>query len=173
MPFTGSEWSYGVHVEGRAPVSDADMRSVSYYAVGADYFRAMGMPILRGRSFTAQDRAGAPRVAIISQTLAQLEFPGQDPIGQRINLTNQRGPAWREVVGVVADVKQSSLDAAPEAQAYDPFAQRSFSRINLVVRLAGAQPGAVRLCIALTCVARTLLYAKRITRLRDGTVRRK
>jgi putative ABC transport system permease protein len=138
QPFTGSEWAFGIAIEGRPPVPDADLRAAGYYAIEGDYFRAMGMPLRRGRAFTAQDRAGAPPVAIISQTLADLEFPGENPLGKRINITNGNAPVWREVVGVVPDVKQSALDAAPAAQIYEPFAQRSYGSLNFVLRTAGA-----------------------------------
>src|SRR5204863_7839848 len=84
-----------------------------------------------GRVFTPQDDPKAPRVAIINETMARQFFPNEDPIGKRINITN--GPdTWREIVGIVGDIKQYGVDKATIAQSYEPFAQVPFSSMNLV-----------------------------------------
>ncbi len=84
---------------------------VNYHAATADYFRAMRIPLVRGRLFTEEDRANAPRVALVSESTAAAFFPGQDPIGKRIkaasfnaNQRNQDG-VWRTIVGVVGSVR--------------------------------------------------------------------
>jgi len=142
MPFSGSNWVLGVSVEGRAyAAGDANLPSAGYFAVTSDYFRAMGIPLVRGRAFTDRDAAGAARVAIVSQGFAARNFPHEDPIGRRINITNQSGQVWREIVGVVADVKNTSLEADPPAQMYEPLAQQSYGSLGVIVRTAGPVPG--------------------------------
>jgi putative ABC transport system permease protein len=95
----------------------------------------MGMQLIRGRDFSEQDRAESPKVAIISQSLADQFFPGQNPIGKRINMTN--GPqTWREIVGVVNDVHNRSIDDEMKPQSYDPLAQRPFTTLGFVLRTA-------------------------------------
>jgi putative ABC transport system permease protein len=96
----------------------------------------MGISLLRGRLFTEQDKKDAPRVAVINETMAKKFFPGEDPIGKGINVTN--GPErFREIVGIVSDVKQYGLDKATPTQTYEPFLQEPFSGMTLIVRTEG------------------------------------
>ncbi len=96
----------------------------------------MGIPLLRGRLFTEHDSKNAPRVAIINETMAKQFFPDEDPIGKRIHVTN--GPVlYREIVGIVGDVKQYGLDEKTPSQTYEPYLQEPFSFMSLVVRTAG------------------------------------
>jgi putative ABC transport system permease protein len=136
MPLVG-DYVLGFNIEGRPAIAPSDLPSTNYYAVTPDYFRAMGIRLIRGRVFTPQDDAKAPRVAIINETMARQHFPNEDPIGKRINITN--GPdTWREIVGIVADIKQYGVDKATSAQSYEPFAQVPFSSLNVVVRTSGS-----------------------------------
>jgi len=96
----------------------------------------MGIPLLRGRIFNDRDVEGAPRVAIINETMAKRFFADEDPIGKRIHVTN--GPeTFREIVGIVGDVRQYGLDRTPPLQTYEPHMQAAFSGMSLVVRTAG------------------------------------
>jgi len=136
MPLVG-DYVLGFNIEGRPAIAPSDLPSTNYYAVTPDYFRAMGIRLIRGRTFTPQDDAKAPRVALINETMARQHFPNEDPIGKRINITN--GPdAWREIIGIVADIKQYGVDEATSAQSYEPFAQVPFSSLNVVVRTNGS-----------------------------------
>ncbi len=135
LPMQGNR-VHGFTIDGRPAPAPSDLPITNYYAVTADYFKAMGIRILRGRAFTDRDNEKAPRVAIISETLAQQQFPHEDPLGKRINITN--GPdAWREIVGVVADVKHYGVDKETPAESYEPFAQVPFSNITAVIRTTG------------------------------------
>jgi putative ABC transport system permease protein len=127
-------------VPGGPPVTDPHAPLAGYYDVSPDYFRAMGIPLLRGRAFDARDGANAPRVAIISESLARKFLPGVDPLGQHITFGS---PDARPIVGVVGDVKQSSLDAEAGVQLYEPYAQLPDNDIIYVVRTAGPAAGAV------------------------------
>ena len=136
MPLVG-DYVLGFNIEGRPPIAPADLPNTNYYAITPDYFRAMGIRLVRGRVFTPQDDAKAPRVAIINETMARQFFPNEDPIGKRINITN--GPeTWREIVGIVGDIKQYGVDKATSAQSYEPFAQVPFTSFNVVIRTKGS-----------------------------------
>ena len=136
MPLV-SDYVLGFNIEGRPAIAPSDLPSTNYYAVTPDYFKAMGIRLIRGRIFTPQDDAKAPRVAIINETMARQHFANEDPIGKRINITN--GPdTWREIVGIVGDIKQYGVDKATSAQSYEPFAQVPFTTVHLVVRTNGS-----------------------------------
>jgi putative ABC transport system permease protein len=131
-----SDWVLGFTIEGRPPLKPSEVPSTNYYSVTPDYFRAMGIRLLRGRLFVEQDDAHAPHVAVINETLARQHFPNEDPIGKRINVTN--GPeTFRDIVGIVADVKQYGLDRETTFQVYEPFAQKSFNTLTAIVRADG------------------------------------
>ena len=136
MPLVG-DYVLGFNIEGRPHIDPSDLPNTNYYSVTPDYFRAMGIRLIRGRIFTPQDDAKAPRVAIINETMARQFFPNEDPIGKRINITN--GPdTWREIVGIVGDIKQYGVDKATSAQSYEPFAQVPFTSLNVVIRTNGS-----------------------------------
>jgi putative ABC transport system permease protein len=135
-------------VPNRPPVTGAETPVSTWYTVTDDYFRAMGIRILRGRAFDARDGADSARVAIISDSLARRFFPGEDPLGKSIHIG---GPVPREIVGIVADIKSRSLEGESTLQTYHPFAQSPDNDIVFVVRTAGPLPGlpeAVRRAIA-------------------------
>ena len=109
--------------------------------VSPSYFRAMGMPLLRGREFTESDNATAPGVAIVSQSVARTLWPGQDPLGKRISMEDEPKPEdWLTVVGVVDDVKQQGLAKNSEPAIYQPYLQVAstgfLSHMTFVVRTA-------------------------------------
>jgi putative ABC transport system permease protein len=131
-----SDYVLGFNIQGRPPDPPGEDVSTNYYAVSPDYFKAMGIALIRGRIFTEQDRKDAPRVAIINETMAKKYFPDEDPIGKHINVTN--GPErFREIVGIVSDVKQYGLDRPTTAQTYEPYLQTPFSSMTLIVRTEG------------------------------------
>jgi putative ABC transport system permease protein len=135
LPIQG-DYVLGFNIQGRPPDAPGEEPTTNYYAVSPDYFKAMGIPLLRGRLFTERDKKDAPRVAVINETMAKKYFPDEDPIGKGINVTN--GPErFREIVGIVADVKQYGLDRPTTAQTYEPFLQTPFSGMTLIVRTEG------------------------------------
>jgi len=116
---------------------------VNYLTATPDYFRAMRIPLKRGRAFTNDDGANAPRVAIISESTAAAFFPGQDPIGKRIKaaaFTTTPDPdgAWRTVVGVVGNVRYRGLNEI-QLDLYDPQLQSRTAATSLVVRMIPGQ----------------------------------
>jgi putative ABC transport system permease protein len=120
---------------------------VNYQTATADYFRAMRIPLVRGRMFNEADSATAPRVTLISESTAAAFFPGQDPVGKRIKAAsfnaNQRNPdgVWRTIVGVVGSVRYKGLHEIP-LDMYDPPAQSTVGTVtSLVVRLKPGEEG--------------------------------
>ncbi|MES2697132.1 MAG: ABC transporter permease [Verrucomicrobiota bacterium] len=107
------------------------------YAVSPDYLGATGIRLLRGRAFTAHDKADAPLVALISQSAAEKLFPGLDPLGQRVQPGIGRPPRWCEIVGIVSDVKHHGIVADTPPQLYTPFAQSPWQMMTFVVRTSG------------------------------------
>jgi len=136
MPLVG-DYVLGFNIEGRPAVDRGELPRLNHAVVAPDYFRAMGIRLVRGRVFTPQDDARAPRVCLVNETLARQFFPNEDPIGKRINITTGID-AWREIVGIVGDIKQHGVDQTTTNQAYEPFAQISYSSLILVIRTKGS-----------------------------------
>ncbi len=102
------------------------------------YFPTMGIPLVRGREFSTDDRYDMPLVTIVSQALARQSFPNQDPIGQRIQTGFDSAGKWMTIVGVVGDVRQESPASAPAPELYMPLKQHPFraNELQVVVRTA-------------------------------------
>jgi putative ABC transport system permease protein len=100
------------------------------------YFATAGIPLLAGRAFTESDRADASPMAIVGETLAREIFPGEDPIGQRVQ-TEFEGENWATIVGVVGDTKDVSLGRAHFPQMYRPFAQHPLGGMTYMIRTGG------------------------------------
>jgi predicted permease len=119
LPASNVDNNNGFVVEDYVPPKGEGMDLATAVSVMGDYFRAMGIPLLRGRLFTESDRAGTQLVVIVNHKLAQHYWPNQDPIGKRmrIGLQTMQTP-WMTVVGEIADVKLSSPDADTKEQFY-------------------------------------------------------
>jgi predicted permease len=115
-------WTQSIEVDGQ-PLALESGRQVHFNAVSPDYFRALGMRILRGRDFHARDDAAAPRVVAINESLARRFFTGQDPLGRRITIGRNAARRNLEVVAVVSDAKYQRLQEPTRAIAYLPVAQ--------------------------------------------------
>ena len=141
MPMV-TEFNSPYEIEG-TPVPPEGNPITLFYGVSAGYFEAMRIPLLKGRLIGEQDRLNAAKVVVISQALADLEFAGKDPIGRRMKV-GQGGDYWREIVGVVGDVKQTGLDEKPRAQVYESYLQHPyFAAFSLVVRTKSGPATAV------------------------------
>jgi predicted permease len=124
LPASGNNNNQTFVVEGYVPPQGASMNLATVAQATGDYFRAMGIPLLRGRYFTDADKAGAQLVMIVNQKLAQHYWPGQDPIGKRVRIgTPEMKTPFMTIVGEVADVKLSSPDEATKEQYYESVDQ--------------------------------------------------
>ena len=127
----------GFRVEGRPVTTPDKWPSVNYRVVSANYFRAMGIPVLQGRAYTDRDNENAPLVMVVNQQLVRENFPDENPVGKRITFggTNADGqPRWFEIVGVVANVRSVELREAPTAELYFSAQQDLWPAMSLVVR---------------------------------------
>ncbi len=124
LPASGDNSNETFLVDGYVPPKGAKMNLATPAVVMGDYFRTMGIPLLRGRTFTETDRAGAQLVVVVNRKLAQHFWPNQDPIGKRLRIgTQEMQTPWLTVVGEMADVKLSSPDAETKEQFYQPVEQ--------------------------------------------------
>jgi putative ABC transport system permease protein len=124
LPAADVEFQGTFTPEGYVPPKGAGLNLAWIPEVMGNYFQAQGIPIIRGRDFTAADREDAPLVVIVNRTLAEHYWPGQDPIGKRLH----RGPKeadlpWLTVVGEIGDVKQLAADVPTQEQFYVPSSQ--------------------------------------------------
>jgi len=132
LPMSGDWSNANFGIQGRQFPPDqqpvAERESVS-----PDYFHTMGIPLLRGRLFTEEDRHGKLPVVIVNQTMAERFWPNEDPVGNRVlGLTDKY--EWQEIVGVVGDVKHGGLESASEFQTYVPYLQVPSPWMGIVVR---------------------------------------
>ena len=135
LPFSGDFSTRTFTVEGRPPAAgESDV--ANQRAATPDYFRAMGIPLVKGRAFTAHDTFDAPAVVIINETMARQYFPGADPLGKRIVSPAGPGGDVMTVVGVVGDVKNARLDEEPKPEFYYSYFQNRSPFMVLVVRTA-------------------------------------
>jgi putative ABC transport system permease protein len=133
LPLGGNMDSYGFHVEEKPLPNPALAPSAERYGVSPDYFRAMGIPLIRGRLFEDRDSASGPLVVTINQTAVRRIWGDEDPLGKRIRLGGPDGDL-RTIVGIVGDVNHYGLDTAPEMQVYVPHAQWTDSFMQLAIR---------------------------------------
>ncbi|HEX6271828.1 MAG TPA: ABC transporter permease [Polyangiaceae bacterium] len=131
-----------VWVEGGSLVL-GDGKRLGTHAVTLGYFETMKIPLLRGRDFTAADRRDARWVAIISQAAAEQLFPGVDPIGRRIDSGHDEYPVWREIVGIVGNVRTSGLGAPASADGYFPLEQMGAWNREMTIFARSDRPDAV------------------------------
>ncbi|MEZ5333162.1 MAG: ABC transporter permease [Thermoanaerobaculia bacterium] len=120
---------------------DGDEPQPDRYAVSPGYLEVMGIQVLRGRGIEPTDRESTPPVALVSRSLAEQIWPGEDPIGRRIQLPADPGEEnpWREVVGLVEDVRQYGLDVAPTPAMYFPYTQFPMTYVSLIVAGEGGR----------------------------------
>ncbi len=134
LPLAGGNSSRSFNVPGDAKDYQADIRIST-----PDYFRAMGIPLLRGRTFTDSDRDSSLNLAIVNDSLVRSAFPGQDPIGKQLS---NFGPdsITLQIVGVVGNVRHVGLDEAPHAEIYQLLGQASWPSMFFAIRSATSDP---------------------------------
>lgn len=131
LPLSGNQSDTNFLIEGRPAPPPNQEPTAWFNSVSSDYFQTMQLRLIKGRAFSENDNEKAPLVAIISEAMARKFWPNEDPIGKRIG----RGPdKWREIVGVVRDIKHFSLDSDAPPTMYFPMRQVPARAMNLVVR---------------------------------------
>jgi putative ABC transport system permease protein len=132
LPLSGSNQGMSLLIRGRPVSSPSDAPILWFRIVNPRYFQAMQIPLRKGRLFTEQDSAGAPRVLIVNETLARRYWPNDDAIGKQVG--SGAPDRWMQVVGVVGDVRHMSLAQAPDAEICFPFAQSPQPAMSLALR---------------------------------------
>jgi putative ABC transport system permease protein len=139
LPLGGNFEAWDFEIEGRPPAAPGEPRTADRRIVSPDYFRAMRVPLLRGRAFTRDDRADSTKVVVVNEALARQFFPGEDALGKRL-VIGDRATGTREIVGVVGDVRHAGLDEKTTPELYIPFTQATPGRLTVVAR--SPDPGA-------------------------------
>ena len=139
LPILGSNWNSRFIVANKPVPPPAELPSAAFTPVSANYFETMGIRLLRGRSFSEAEMTDTPPVTVINESLARRLWPGEDPVGKRLKQGNdaESQAAWREVVGVVSDVKLNGVERDTPLQVYLPLIQRNSANTGLVVRTTG------------------------------------
>ncbi len=132
LPFEGNA-GRGFQIEGRPPAAPGKLPGANYTVACPNYFRTMGIPIVKGREFTTQDTVNAPGVIVINETMARAFWPKEDPIGRAIRLGGSDGPRLT-IVGVAGDVHHVGLDAPVQRQFFRPYMQAGWPVMTVVVR---------------------------------------
>jgi putative ABC transport system permease protein len=150
LPLTDNYSSDAFQIDDR-PAQQGERPAAEARSVSAGYFEAMGVPLLRGRLFDGRDIVGAARVVVISESMAERFWPGEDPLGARITYNrgipdearqDVGGIGSREIVGIVGDVKHLDLDEEKIPMFYTPQPQEpSFHTMTLVVRTSSPTSG--------------------------------
>ena len=124
LPLADQSLNLAFSILNGPPLPPGRQNTADYEAISPNYFHVVGIPLLRGRSFSQEDAMPAPKVVIISEELAHIYFPHSDPLGRQLVFGfppgNERA---REIVGIVGDVRDAALSQAPGPMMYVPFAQ--------------------------------------------------
>jgi predicted permease len=127
-------------IEGRGLTTAADRPSAALHVVSADYFKTLGIPLLRGRWFDDRDQASGAGVMLINEAMARRFWPGQNPVGQRLTHDLAIVPGQqttREIVGIVGDVRHFGLQDSAEPQMFVPHPQMPWPSMAMVLRTTG------------------------------------
>jgi putative ABC transport system permease protein len=141
LPVSGGGGLLHFNINGRPPKSPHDYTATGYRTITPNYFETLGMPLVQGRFFAAADTETAPAVVVINAAMARTYFPGENPLGKRLQVgaTPESDVPWMEIVGVVGDVRQG-LDLDPKAEMYLPYRQADavlpVFQLSIVLRTA-------------------------------------
>jgi predicted permease len=133
LPLNPGNSTRSLDIQGRTP--EKDDLPPDYLVASPAYFQTMGIPLRSGRAFTDRDSETAASVAIVTQAMAEYFWPGRDPLGQHVRISNGNDKEpWSEVVGVVGDIRQHHLERNPRPALYVPYAQDPWPFVAVVVR---------------------------------------
>jgi putative ABC transport system permease protein len=135
MPMRG-DYLLSFEIQGRPPSKPGESPSANHRSISPDYFRTLGVPLIRGRTFTDRDAEKAPMVAIVDDAFVRRYFPDEDPIGRGLDIGNGTD-GYYQIVGVVGDVHYDSLDSKATPTMYVPFRQDVFSSMWVIARTGG------------------------------------
>lgn len=148
LPLATDVGDWGVRIRGRGPDGlGEEGPGPDWIIVGEGYFETMGIPVVSGRAFQPPDVPGAQQAVVISRAFADRHWPDGDAMGAQLRMTTDLDTLWRTVVGIVGDVRQTSLDAEPRPTMYLPHSQfpntdpdQRFGFMTLVLRTGAGRP---------------------------------
>jgi putative ABC transport system permease protein len=177
LPLGGSFESFTFDIAGRPPFQPGQQPSSDRRVISPDYFKAMSIPVVKGRAFDDRDREKAPAVVIVNETFARRFFPGEDPVGKAIIPGEGGEPVTRQIVGVVGDVRHAGLDAERTPEYYVPYEQADVDHLTVVARTASGNPasvaGALRGVVAAMDKEQPVYNIRPMTQLLDESVARR
>ncbi len=136
LPLSSFSWNFNLVIPSHPPVAVSDQQTAEVRVATPEYFATMGIPIVKGRGFTASDRNGSPRVLLLTQAAAKEFFPDEDPIGKHVAFGWGRGPGNKlegDIVGVIGDVKINSLSEVTKPQFWGAFDQWPVGNFTVVM----------------------------------------
>ena len=146
LPLSGNGRESSFTIDGRPTPPEGQEPEAEASTVTPDYFRTMGIPLMRGRAFVEGDKKDAPPVVIISEALARANFAGEDPLGKRLVIRDDMPPF--EIVGIVGDIRHEKLETETHPEYYLSFYQIPERQVNLVVRAAaGAEAASLQMTV--------------------------
>lgn len=148
-PFVGDCWTSVYIVEGRPVPAQTDLPGSLFNVADTNFFRTMQIPLLAGRYFNESDTADSPFVVVINETMARKWWPNESPLGKRIKqgFPQDKTPPFREVVGVVGDVKEEGPDVPQRTEIFLPDSQEGRAALTLLIR-TGPEPMALARSVA-------------------------
>jgi len=143
LPFAGPGAATGFNVAGRPTPLPGQWPTLDVRVCEGNYFHTMGIPIIKGRTFSEREEVVKSHVVIVNETLAREIFPDEDPIGKRLYIQMMNDPPACEIIGVVGDVKHAGLDSPPRAMSYWPHPELPYPFMTIVARTDGDPLGYV------------------------------
>jgi putative ABC transport system permease protein len=140
LPPDNTDFSSGFAIEGHGREEGPDQRVAYFVQVSPDYFRALDIALREGRLFNDADTSTSPKVLLINETFERRFFPGENPIGKRLNLGSENESDWNQVVGVVQDVKYNGMAEDIQPALYRPAAQSPSWGASLIIKTDLAKP---------------------------------
>lgn len=140
LPLGSDAWFMSYRLKGHSSETSTNAPVADNYHVSPDFFRALGIPLLKGRVFGAQDSGTSQFVCIVDELFAQQNWPGQDPIGRQISIGGQalaESKTWASVVGVVGHIRPQGVESEIRPQIYLSYLQRPVSIFTVVVKTTG------------------------------------
>jgi predicted permease len=143
LPIANFGFNGGFAIEGRPAFPLGTAPVVEFRMVTPGYFATMGIPFRRGQDFSEGDTAAGRPVVIINEAMATRYWPNANPIGSRVQLGVDPGSVWREIVGVVGDVRSSNIGTPPVPETFVPHAQVPVNGMGIAIRTGELDPGRV------------------------------
>jgi putative ABC transport system permease protein len=137
LPFTTLGAATGFTIEGQPAPAAGQKPTLDVRVCDPNYFQTMGIPLIKGRTFSEKEATEVSHVVIISEAMARDYFPGEDPIGKRVRIEMMENPAPCEIIGIVGDSKHQGLDIEPRAMSYWPHPELAYSAMTIVARTEG------------------------------------